>query len=879
MIKKIVGESMIKRNNKGFTMVELLAVVLILGVISTIAIAGVRGILSRTKESYLDTQNKMVVLAGKTYYSDNRSKLPKVVGPVHEVTLQTLIDLNYIDLVKDAEGKDCVISAEGKESKVYVQKIGKEDYKYSAYLYCSGEESGIDDSTAPTVKLDPMKTESISNFPLTVKLSATDDNEVLSYRYVIYKNGQEYKDTGYKNYTKEVPIKLKETGTYTIQAFAYDIAGNRGSITSEEYKIEILAPNCDSIAFESESTGDWQNKNVILNITSNDATIESWSLKDTYYDNATKKTKTKSLVKKTVEHNKKITLSDSGQHKVVIEGYNSAGEKCSKELSSYKIDKEQPATPTLTNPTKGNWTNQDFSLTGKTSDQYSGVSHWQYSYDQKSWTTYENSAVNDFNTTPFSKERNQNVYIRVVDKAGNVSVVASTPIKIDKTSPTVPAITNPYGTRWMNASDKTAYKLTGTTTESLSGVAYWQYSYDQSSWTTYANSAMAKYTTTEFTQDRNGYVYIRAVDKAGNISGAASSLIKIDKTAPTKPSLSNSYGNYWKNRSDSRAYTITGTTTENSSGVAYWQYSYNNSSWSSYGSSASTSFTTPNLTGDQNRAFYMRAVDNAGNVSSSSSSVIKIDQTNPSCTVTACKNGKNCASRSSISVDYPDYVLLRGTCSDSGSGCDRSYVSETFDTYLSNKAKSPGTVYDNAGNYYDCGTVNVTVNVNWDDIFGDGGDGGGGGGNTGGGNTGGGGGSVSTSGNIGSWICTECRDYCSTSQVQSGGSCLKPVNGTAGNVLARVSVSSSCSSGSCSISFSWTIMQGPETWIGINYPVVLRVGSQSFTLKAASATWGGGTTNSGTVTGSFSSGSHSVSIVGNSSNPSFSASIGTVTVK
>ncbi len=54
-----------REKEKGFTMVELLAVIVILGVIATIAIAGIRGVLNKTKESYLDNQNKMVVLAGK----------------------------------------------------------------------------------------------------------------------------------------------------------------------------------------------------------------------------------------------------------------------------------------------------------------------------------------------------------------------------------------------------------------------------------------------------------------------------------------------------------------------------------------------------------------------------------------------------------------------------------------------------------------------------------------------------------------------------------------------------------------------------------------------------------------------------------------------
>ena len=141
------------KNKKGFTMVELLAVIVILGILSTLAIAGIRGVLKRTKESYMDSQNKMVVLAGKTYYSDHRSRLPKVIGPIEEVELQTLVDLKYIDPVKDANGELCVTETDTKKSKVFVQKVSNEEYKYNAYLYCNGKESGIND-TVPPVKVE-----------------------------------------------------------------------------------------------------------------------------------------------------------------------------------------------------------------------------------------------------------------------------------------------------------------------------------------------------------------------------------------------------------------------------------------------------------------------------------------------------------------------------------------------------------------------------------------------------------------------------------------------------------------------------------------------------------------------------------------------------
>lgn len=129
------------KNEKGFTLAELLAVITILGILASMAIASTQGILKKSKTSYLDSQNKMMVLAAKTYYAEYRSRLPRTVGSMREVKLQTLIDLKYIDLVKDEKGNPC--SAEGLEkSKVVVKKVSDKEYRYTGYLSCNGRESG-----------------------------------------------------------------------------------------------------------------------------------------------------------------------------------------------------------------------------------------------------------------------------------------------------------------------------------------------------------------------------------------------------------------------------------------------------------------------------------------------------------------------------------------------------------------------------------------------------------------------------------------------------------------------------------------------------------------------------------------------------------------
>ena len=55
---------MIRKNKKGFTMVELLATIAIIAVLTTLAIVGVNGVRNSLKSSYYKRVEKLVVAAG-----------------------------------------------------------------------------------------------------------------------------------------------------------------------------------------------------------------------------------------------------------------------------------------------------------------------------------------------------------------------------------------------------------------------------------------------------------------------------------------------------------------------------------------------------------------------------------------------------------------------------------------------------------------------------------------------------------------------------------------------------------------------------------------------------------------------------------------------
>ena len=62
-------------NNKGFTLVEMLAVIVILGVLATIMVPTVTSMIRKNQQDNLKNLNKSIISAAKMYISDNRYEI------------------------------------------------------------------------------------------------------------------------------------------------------------------------------------------------------------------------------------------------------------------------------------------------------------------------------------------------------------------------------------------------------------------------------------------------------------------------------------------------------------------------------------------------------------------------------------------------------------------------------------------------------------------------------------------------------------------------------------------------------------------------------------------------------------------------------------
>ena len=63
-----------RKKQLGFTLVEILAVIVILGILSGVAIGGYSTYIKKAKKNYYIAQEKLLTQSGRDFYNDNKGK-------------------------------------------------------------------------------------------------------------------------------------------------------------------------------------------------------------------------------------------------------------------------------------------------------------------------------------------------------------------------------------------------------------------------------------------------------------------------------------------------------------------------------------------------------------------------------------------------------------------------------------------------------------------------------------------------------------------------------------------------------------------------------------------------------------------------------------
>ena len=126
-----INRKKLKITIHGFTLVELLAVVVILGLILAIAVPRIMDLIDNTRESAYQINEGMMISAARNYLVMDESKNPSKKGTISIITIEELQNSELISSINDAQ--DSNIECDGY---VVVKNVDATTFDYTPHLKC-----------------------------------------------------------------------------------------------------------------------------------------------------------------------------------------------------------------------------------------------------------------------------------------------------------------------------------------------------------------------------------------------------------------------------------------------------------------------------------------------------------------------------------------------------------------------------------------------------------------------------------------------------------------------------------------------------------------------------------------------------------------------
>ena len=504
-------------NKRGFTMVELLATIVIIGILGTVGVVGVTKSIKSAKDRYYVAQNKLFISAAQTYFTDNKSRLPMKSGTFKQVTLETLTNSNYIEKMVDYNKSEY-----NKDSYVTVTKLGLNMYSYEGNLIDSKKtvqkykESGENDAKV-TFRIDGTifshTVTKYTNSKKTVNINITDTDGIAGYIISITKSNKTVNEMDYieaggaTNASNRITISTDKygDGEYRVKVKVYDKYNDQISYISGKVVVDTIAPTCK---YKGASTN-WQNTSRTITYTGEDklSGLDKNTIKEISYGNGNSVVKTIKGEKYSIKDNAgNITVCDYTATDINIY-YDKEGPEC-------KYDGESTE-----------WVQKrDIKVSG----------------DDKGGVGCSDSKVISFTETA-EKGNISNVVIK--DKLGNATTCSKNELNVyvDSTPPKLENINNQLSD-WQNK----GFRMELIINPSKSGIEkIIRYednveaatitsaaSEDGGTNFSYYNYNITQYTTGTWEKEQDTYVCYKVIGRTGLPSNTKCTQVRIDTTPP-----------------------------------------------------------------------------------------------------------------------------------------------------------------------------------------------------------------------------------------------------------------------------------------------------------------------------------------------------------
>ena len=461
---------------KGFTIVEILAAVVIIAILSVVVIPNISSYIAISKDEYNKDVKKQMILAGKNYYSENQERLPRDTSEktMDYISVSELSTLKYVDNeFVDADDNSCmeksyvVAANKGLGINYYACMIcGEDEDKYiteEEKFYCdavnyidnngngnedgSGDEGDSEDGESSDGSLTCVvdkETTGYTDDGLYVTLTATSNKEdgYITSVYVINKDTksdeEQLSDADKNKKSVTTTVYFPEYGENDV--YAMDNSYNKVKCTTVNYKeptntkFNVNQYYITEEEYEShkntgftnqelealpEYDGSWKNGYIYVkldyyNFQYNSIEIDGEDI---------------------AIGEKDFFIEDEGETttKIVVTRSDEGSSDIVRNITA-KLDRTAP-TVTLSNSSSGNWTNKDVTVTVNAKDTGgSGIDSKKYGTSSSSMS----SNVPTNSKVVWSKtNRNVVMYVQVTDNAGNKSSIVSTNVRQDITPPTI----------------------------------------------------------------------------------------------------------------------------------------------------------------------------------------------------------------------------------------------------------------------------------------------------------------------------------------------------------------------------------------------------------------------------------------------------------
>ena len=467
---------MIKLNRRGFTLVELLVAITILGIIMVIAIPQLSGLQNDNKNTKYEKYSDSVVTSAKLY-TDSYAK------DMFGNNTSGCYDIPYKKL----------------EEKNLAKDIRIDDLTCDTY-----------NGANPTTFVRVYKSQDVYLYDIAIK--CVDKNNKVVYEKSLTGdicNGKRSDEAG-----PEVSISGISGGWTTGR----DASGNplKATVTVED------------------PFGLKENIKFLYAWTKDTSNLDSLSYKTHSFTNS------REDAVRTLTHDIEYPQNENGIWYLVVkpgeDGIRDLNGNYYLEThvvsQAVKLDNTPPVITNLANSKNGVWTNQAVTISGTISDSHSGVKKIYYSYkaDGSSPTAFGTSQITSGGVGPFnvskkwSSNTNESVYIIGEDSVGNkTSVLSAGKVMIDNESPTCSIkLTGTSGDNgWYKSGNVT---VTLNKSDAYSDIA--SYGLATTSSATYNSTASA---TQGDTAGITWYGYVK--DKAGN-TASCNKNFKVDTTKP-----------------------------------------------------------------------------------------------------------------------------------------------------------------------------------------------------------------------------------------------------------------------------------------------------------------------------------------------------------